>query len=154
MISSKEPTNQAPKRLKKPRIFTFEIATKTFSTTTVDNIMEAPAPRVPGGTWDVPTFTGDGKGPSLNTWLNAIALAHEMNGLTTGQTLKLVKARVDGLATAILEGIPSTANFPTIDELINGIRGLFTDGSDALSKLRDLWQQGQKQDELLELFAL
>ena len=115
--------------------------------------MEAPAPRVPGGTWDVPTFTGDGKGPSLNTWLNAIALAHEMNGLTTGQTLKLVKARVDGLATAILEGIPSTANFRTIDELINGIRGLFTDGSDALSKLRDLWQQGQKQDELLELFA-
>ena len=118
------------------------------------NQQNQPAQRVqPAGHWDIPVFTGDGRGPSLSTWLNAVALAHDMNGLTTTQTVRLIKARVDGLATAKVESLDGNVAFESIEALVRHLRTLFQDDSDAFQKLNDLWRNGQKQDELIEIYA-
>ena len=98
-------------------------------------------------------FTGAENTISFSTWMESIRLSHELNGFTVDQTMRLVRARVDGTAKNKLDKIPRSATFDTIEALIDEIRGVFADDQDAFAKLNELWRNGQQKNESPEDLA-
>ena len=96
---------------------------------------------------DLPTYTGEDKTIVFSRWLDSIRLAHKLNAFTVDETLQLIRARVDGPARSKLEKLDRGATFTSIEALIDEIRGVFQDNSNAFSKLANVWQNGQTADE-------